>query len=693
MGQNIAQTWSNQDQYRTEWDVTGGQFGWPKSQYNKLIRTYLTRTIAEFERYEDTTNIVFPALKPGTSKEKKGAKREEERMRAFLMRYDPKFSPLNPNILRPNEEAQEEELEAFLLKNIRVALLGDPGAGKSTALRGLFREYEERWRKDAAGAVPIFAALNRWQESESLLAFLQKEAAELAPKLPDLLKEGRVLLLLDGLNELPGLKQDKETQEIDDPRSKSIAEVGREYPKVLCLLSCRVKEFVGGPGWCDLHVQPLRLAQVEAIARAYFEEETEKAAQLVAGLYDSKREKLQTLAEKPFYLKRLLVYYGVMGVIPANPTLLLLYSVDMAIKDEIDKGLLKAAEEAELKERLAMLAFNMTDARQVSSSMEMVASWLYPVREIANVSKDSYKEPEANTIVAKTLLKQGEGCGLLALQGGEVKFAHQLLQEYFCALYLSKNPLGFPILYGIVGPNFKDIWPMYNELNPKIVEDLTKLITIENVIQRSPVAYALGHTKEPSVVKILIDAFNNEKDRVIRSDIVRALGLTQNIKAVEVLLTMLNDNDSLIRYSSAYSLGMIKDNRAVDPLINALKDHNRNVRCFAAGALGEIGDKRAVTFLIPILNDFDYYVRVYTIEALGKIGDMRALPTLFGILKDQNNDLRSSAIREFLNMNERQEIVNLTGLVAEDQIEIWVGKCRDTATWAIEQIMTRQNKG
>ncbi len=667
-----------------------------QAQLNKPIHTYLTRILEEFERYEDTTNIVFPALKPGTTKEKKGAKREEERLRAYLSNFDPKYSPSNPETFKPNEQAQEEQLEAFLLKKTRVALLGDPGAGKSTALRGLFREYTQRWEQDSSQRIPLFATLNRWQETETLLDFLQKETPELAASITSLLKDGRILLLLDGLNELPNLKRNKETNEINDPRSSAIAALSGDYPQTLCLLSCRVKEFVGGPTWCDLHVLPLRRAQVEAIVHTYFHDEPEKATQLIVKLYEGKLEKLQTLAEKPFYLKRLLAYFGATGEIPANPALLLAYSVDTAIYDEINKGLLKAEEREELKERLSLLAFNMTEARKVSTSQEQAAGWLFYLRGKPGQFDYVEKEPEANAKemeLAEIWLRHGEACGLRAIQGGEIKFAHQLLLEYFCALFMKKQGLIGIWLKRLLF-SFDEVWLLFSGIDNSLVERLIQTFKDENSIVQRDAAFVLGKIGDTRAVEPLILALNdkewlgrsavsalgnigdtraiepiiqfltnkvyytNDYTGEMRKEVVHAL-LKIGISSIEPLILALKDDDSDMPYTAVSALGLI-GLPAVEPLILALKDDEKNVRQCAARALGEISDTRAVEPLILALNDEKWLVRANTASALGLIGDARALSELEQLAQVDKGKIN------------------------------WHSNVCELAYWAIEQIKVRQ---
>jgi HEAT repeat protein len=62
--------------------------------------------------------------------------------------------------------------------------------------------------------------------------------------------------------------------------------------------------------------------------------------------------------------------------------------------------------------------------------------------------------------------------------------------------------------------------------------------------------------------------------------------------------------------------------------IKALMDTNPEIRKQAVRDLGELKDIRAVDPLLPVTNDEDVGVRRSAIEALGKIGDARAIPDM-----------------------------------------------------------------
>jgi HEAT repeat protein len=71
----------------------------------------------------------------------------------------------------------------------------------------------------------------------------------------------------------------------------------------------------------------------------------------------------------------------------------------------------------------------------------------------------------------------------------------------------------------------------------------------------------------------------------------------------------------------------------VDGLLQALGVANkRQVRRKAAEALGDVGGARAVQALVTLLDDEDYELRTISVVALGKIGDTRAVEPLAGWL-------------------------------------------------------------
>ena len=111
-------------------------------------------------------------------------------------------------------------------------------------------------------ASPSLLRLNRWQDrTQSLCGFVSEGmrsfgASTLADRLDGLMRAGKVLFLLDGLNELPEFERPTGPNDNDDPRAMSIRTTleNQDGINVACVLTCRPHDFTGEPRWRDLHV-------------------------------------------------------------------------------------------------------------------------------------------------------------------------------------------------------------------------------------------------------------------------------------------------------------------------------------------------------------------------------------------------------------------------------------------------------
>jgi HEAT repeat protein len=137
-----------------------------------------------------------------------------------------------------------------------------------------------------------------------------------------------------------------------------------------------------------------------------------------------------------------------------------------------------------------------------------------------------------------------------------------------------------------------------------------------------------------------------DRDPLVRSNAVKALGAIGDSRAVEPLVKMLNDKNPLIQRQAVQALGRINDPRAVQPLIAVLEDKGRrpHVRMSAAEALGWLQDPEAVDSLVVALADDHWDVRSHAAEALGKIKDPQAVEPLIEALNDRDATVRGNAV-------------------------------------------------
>ena len=126
-----------------------------------------------------------------------------------------------------------------LLSSPRVVLVGEPGAGKTFLLRrlvmALLRERGER--------VPVFVPLNAFKgvdasdKPQSFEAYVQAQLDEaLRPYFDRLLRDGRLVLICDALNEMPRQTADGERKLVEEVRTL-LAKAPR------FVVSCRIRDY------------------------------------------------------------------------------------------------------------------------------------------------------------------------------------------------------------------------------------------------------------------------------------------------------------------------------------------------------------------------------------------------------------------------------------------------------------------
>ena len=117
----------------------------------------------------------------------------------------------------------------------RASLLGAPGAGKSTTLRRLALQLAEEAQNDRRAPIPVYAALKEWSAGQSLHAFLAAAAPELGASVLALGRANRLILLLDGLNELPDRKG----------QVAALRNLAVDLPHTAIFVSCRLEDYKG----------------------------------------------------------------------------------------------------------------------------------------------------------------------------------------------------------------------------------------------------------------------------------------------------------------------------------------------------------------------------------------------------------------------------------------------------------------
>ncbi|MFN8422320.1 MAG: SUMF1/EgtB/PvdO family nonheme iron enzyme [Anaerolineae bacterium] len=338
-----------------------------------------------------------------------------------------------------------------------LVLLGAPGSGKSTLLRRLELDLAIEGLRDGASTVTFFLPLSRYRSPSprtpppSPRAWLGERWAARFPALPsfdELFDAGRLVLLLDALNEMPHA-------DMADYRERVLAwkeflqAAVVERPGNRVIFSCRSLDYSAPLSSPTLPVPQLRIEPMsdERMARFLRLYSPAHGESIWRRLQHSPQ---QGLLRTPYFLSLLAQQVEAEGRLPDGHAALFTGYVRQVLRREVERGhrvfapehLLTARdcrrtvqrvpwrtpfelpEHGPLIPRLAELAYGMqrratatgNEASQVRAPMEAVLALL--------------DHPQAEDIVlagaAMSVLDED-------MAGSEVMFFHQLLQEYFAA--------------------------------------------------------------------------------------------------------------------------------------------------------------------------------------------------------------------------------------------------------------------
>jgi formylglycine-generating enzyme required for sulfatase activity/class 3 adenylate cyclase len=343
-----------------------------------------------------------------------------------------------------------------------LVLLGPPGSGKSTLLRRLDRDTAIAALRGEQGTLACFFQLNHYwhpapgQLLQAPIAWLNERWRARYPALPaldQLLEGGRVLLLLDGLNEMPHTDAADYHARITAWK-RFLHDTIEAIPGNRAVFSCRSLDYslplsTTGMPVAQIRLEPMSDAQVRQFLELY---SPAWAAEIWRELEHSPD---LDLVRAPFYLALLVDTVEAEGRLPGGRAALLTGFVWQALRREIERDTALFRPGTLLTER---------DHRQLVQSPVRPRSHVLPehgslIPLLGSLARGMQQQSPGNessqvrvpfglatrildSPEAKDVLRAGEALGVLQedAHGGEVMFRHQLLQEYFAGRWLAGHP-------------------------------------------------------------------------------------------------------------------------------------------------------------------------------------------------------------------------------------------------------------
>lgn len=328
----------------------------------------------------------------------------------------------------------------------KLMVLGKPGAGKTTFLQYLAIHCNQGAFQ--ANRVPVFIRLNNFAEDAldegkfSLLDYMNQEFSSSgvsAQEVETLLNHGKILMLLDGLDEVP--------EAASDEVIKQIRKLSEKYYKNKLIITCRLaaSEY-RFQGFTEVEIADFKPAQIENFAKKWFvavarnspELGLKRASEFLEQMDLPQNQPIRELAATPILLNLTCLVFQTKGNFPAKRSDLYKQGLDLMLirwdeargikRDDVYRNL-SLPHKLQLLSQIAAITFEKGDYFFEENTLQLlIADYL---RTLTSDRVDSTVLELDSAAVLKSIETQH---GLLVERARQIySFSHLTFQEYFTA--------------------------------------------------------------------------------------------------------------------------------------------------------------------------------------------------------------------------------------------------------------------
>lgn len=614
--------------------------------------------------------------------------------------------------------------EAFVTHQYRLLLLGEPGVGKTVSLLEFALEQLDKLWHEPRALLPVFVSIRTWNftKEETIIDWLARTTPLDKNIIETKIKQKEILLLLDGLDELPSQVRgcsDEPNGKRHDYRIKFIQKIA-EFENIPLIITCRTKDYEEIVSNHNFNI----FKSTGLVILKSLEDNQIKSFLHQAGLKGIWRllktdNNLRDMARNPLVLTTLTYAYkdrsedfkDITRTDNINELLSDIFDVFIEKRYAFEKAehqLYYSLDE--IKQILGKIAFqiasdiNLDDNEiQIETISKITSKYGKEVNDFVWLSQ------KINLLVPINELKQ------------IYRFRHLLLRDYFAlpqALQALQNNNRKQKIKGItVLRKLKDL----RAVNPII----NLLLEDKDANVRYEAADALAQLRNKDAFKTLLKALN-DKDGDVCTAAIRSLGRYDNAEVAPRLAKLLNHKDRFVREAAVIELGKLvsvkKDREkllkiVVEPLIDLMRnDIISNVREAAKNTLSAFSDlegehpnidkaKRALQPSVSAVNEIveirsllDLYhnksehpdKRVAAVQKLGEIDKESVLDVVIqsliqALLCDNDRFVRESAAKALSKFNPNRKIIDALNKANREDLISNVRRASEDALYDIYQ--------